>query len=97
MRVGKHQLCLLATMASPFSRLSVADPVVRSLVRHRLVAPHSLKDDGGMSGVTPAGLQALADAQEAGRLEQFIDPKFQCDRVRLYMSAISSPIDTENG
>lgn len=90
MRLGKHQLCLLATMGSPFNLLIVADKVSRSLERRGLLAPHSLKKDGALFGITPTGLRALADALERGDLLQFIDPKFERDHARLYMGCKAS-------
>lgn len=98
MRLGKHQLNLLATMASPFSALIVKDRVAVSLAKRGLLAPHFAGKKGVGSGpaatnrdsffgITPAGLRALADAYEAGQLEQFLDPKFQRDRK-------ASPKDT---
>lgn len=95
MRLGKHQLCLLATMASPFIALILKDRVAASLAKLGLLAPDFASGKGVGSGpsatgqdsffgITPAGLRALADAYEAGRLERFLDPKFQRDRTRLY-------------
>lgn len=91
-RLGKHQLCLLATIASPFSMLVVSDKLSRSLVNRGFLEPRRPprkkdKDDGGFFGITPAGLRAVADAVERGELEQFYDPRFRRDRVRLYMDA----------
>lgn len=91
MRLGKHQLCLLATTASPFNALIVKDGVAASLAKRALLAPHFAgkkgvdSGDDSFFGITPAGLRALADAYEAGQLEQFLDPKFQRDRTRLYI------------
>jgi DNA-binding PadR family transcriptional regulator len=92
MRLGKNQLCLLATVASPFNLVIVSDPVVRGLSEKGLIAPHTLKQngDGSFYGITPAGLRELADQFEAGNLEQFIDPRFERDRARIYISARSS-------
>lgn len=94
-RLGKHQLCLLATLASPFMLLVVSDKLSRSLVQRGLLEPRRPpikgdKDDGGFFGITPAGLRALADALERGNVEQFFDEKFERDRVRLYMSGRKS-------
>lgn len=84
-RLGKHQLCLLASLASPFLKVIVGDRLSRSLVRRGLMAPHwsDPKRADGLHGITPAGLRALADALERGDLEQFLDPRFQRDRARL--------------
>ena len=91
MQLGKHQLCLLASMASPFSLLIVGDKISRSLEKRGLLAPHSLKTNDGFFGVTPTGLRELAGALERGELEQFTDPKFRRDRARLYIDAKASP------
>ncbi len=85
MRLGKHQLCLLASMASPFSALVVGDKVSRSLVDKGLLAPH-FSDKDAWHGITAKGLRELADQFEAGNLNQFLAPDFQRDKVRLYMS-----------
>ena len=91
-RLGTHQLCLLATLASPFSALIVTDRVAASLVKRRLLSPHFAASKGVGSGrdsffgITPAGLRVLADAYEGGALERFLDPKFQRDRTRITFS-----------
>ena len=93
MKLGKHQLSLLATMASPFSSLIVTDRVAESLVKREFLSPHFASQrmgEGSFFGITPMGLRALADAYEAGLLEQFLDPKFQRDRTRLYIGTKAS-------
>lgn len=79
-RLGKHQLRLLITLASPGTRMVVADAVSASLERVGLVKAHSPAAPAkppakaipaGMVGITPAGLRRLADELEAGRLDQF--------------------------
>ena len=87
MNLGKRQLDLLATVASPFFLLIVNDTVSRSLEKRGLVAPHFAKSKDGFFGVTPRGLRALADEMEAGHLEQFMDPKYERNAVRMYMDA----------
>ena len=90
MTLGKHQLCLLASMASPFNLLIVKDKIAMSLVRRGLLEPRDFPkrdDDDAFFGITPAGLRAVADALQSGQLEQFYNPKFQRDRVRLYVNA----------
>ena len=91
--LGKHQLCLLASMASPFSLVVVGDGISRSLVKRGLLGVHwnPRKDRDGFLGITPAGLRTLADQMQAGKLEQFLDPKYERDRARLYISARASP------
>ena len=88
--LGKHQLCLLATMASPFSLLIVGDRVSKSLVNRGLLEPHFARDDDAFHGISPAGLRAVARAMERGELEQFLDPKFQRDRARLFFGTKAS-------
>ena len=85
MRLGKHQLCLLASMASPFSVLVVGDRVSRSLVKRGLMASHFAEKAKaeGFHGITPAGLRELADAMERGELEQFLDQSYRRDTARL--------------
>lgn len=96
MKLGKHQLCLLATMASPFSLLIVADKVSRSLVKHGVLAPHLLKktkkpkDEDAFFGITPVGLRAVAFALETGQLNQFVDQKYRRDMARLYVGIKAS-------
>lgn len=87
LRLGRRQLELLAAMASPFSLLVAGDAVTRSLEKRGLVAPHFAKSKDGFFGVTPRGLRALADEMERGRLEQFIDQKYERSPARIYMSA----------
>ncbi len=87
MRLGTRQIYLLAALASPFSLLIAGDAVSRSLQKRGLAAPHFVKNKDGFLGITPRGLRALADAMEAGRLEQFMDPKYEINPVRLYMDA----------
>lgn len=87
MALGKHQLCLLATMASPFSLLVVGDKLSASLASKGLLEPRGRKDlSEGFLGITPTGLRSLADALERGDVEQFFAPEFTRDRVRIYMS-----------
>lgn len=80
-RLGKHQLRLLMTLASPSTRLVIADARSESLERIGLVKAHSPARPAtgttkaipaGMVGITPAGLRRLADELEAGNLDQFI-------------------------
>lgn len=91
-RLGKHQLCLLATMASPFNILIVPDPIAKALIKRGYLEerPHPRKKGEGCYATSPAGLRAVADALERGDLEQFFDPKFERDRVRLYLEGSKS-------
>lgn len=84
---GRHQLCLLASMGSPFSLLVVGDRLAASLVARGLLEPRNRKGlADGFLGVTPKGLRDLADALEAGQLEQFFAPEFTRDRPRIYIT-----------
>lgn len=70
--LGHNQLRTLLFMASPGSLLvTPADKVVQSLERRGLVGPfHRLNGCG--TRITPNGMRALADAFEAGELNQFL-------------------------
>jgi hypothetical protein len=83
-RLGKHQLRLLATMASPFVRLIVPDSVARSLEVKGLVEPTV---EGSFYAITPLGLRELADQLERGNLEVFLCKEFRQDRVRIFFKA----------
>lgn len=63
--LGKHQLHLLGGLARPGTALVIADKLSRSLCKRQLA-----KEWGEDSYVciTPAGLRALADEADAGRL-----------------------------
>ena len=85
-RLGRHQLRLLLTLGSPSMRLVVANKVSRSLEARGLVRAQS-PDGNGLVQITPAGLRALADAFEAGHLEQFFEkdpfaPEYQPEAER---------------
>lgn len=68
MRLGPRQLELLRKVGT--TRLLVApDARSRRLCELGLMRAHG--EDGGMVGITPAGLRALADAAEEGRIEIF--------------------------
>ena len=71
MKLGHHQLSLLMAMGSPSMILVTPDRIARSLQKHGLIAPWR---DAGALRITPAGMRALADAYEAGALEQFMRP-----------------------
>lgn len=71
--LGKNQLERLLGLASPSSLLIVArDPVSKSLAARGMTAPYYPDDPDAWHRITPAGLRALADAYEAGELEQFM-------------------------
>ena len=74
MGLGKHQIHLLALLGAPAVMLVVPDRVSRSLERRGLVAPRGTRTDGFI-GITLAGLRALADLFEAGKLDELVgDP-----------------------
>lgn len=64
-RLGLNQLDLLAKLGSPLTMLIVGDALSDSLLARGLV-----RQDRKRRGIviSPAGLRALADALEAGRL-----------------------------
>jgi hypothetical protein len=73
MRLGKNQLKLLMAMGSPSMLLMTpCTGEAKSLERRGLVASYR---GGGATRITPAGMRALADAYEAGQLEQFMHPR----------------------
>lgn len=73
-KIGKHQLERLLGLASPASLLIVGgDRVSQSLVKRGLVKPCKPADPKAWLQITPAGMRALADAHEAGELEQFFN------------------------
>lgn len=70
--LGKKQLELLLSCASPSSLLVVGDgPVEQSLVQRELLAPKLKQRPKAWLRITPAGMRALADALESGLLDQF--------------------------
>lgn len=59
-------------LGSPSTLLVVGgDLVSRSLVKRGLVAPRLPEKPDAWLQITPAGMRALADAYEAGQLDQF--------------------------
>lgn len=71
MRLGKHQIRLLAGLGTPALMLVVPNMVSRSLEKHGLVKGRSTRTDGFI-GITPAGLRALADLYDAGKLDKMV-------------------------
>lgn len=65
MRVGKRQIELLITLATPNRLLVVGDKISDALVRRGM-----LKEDQERCGIgiTAAGLRALADAMDRGEV-----------------------------
>lgn len=68
-RVGVNQLDLLAKLGSPLTVLLVGDDLSDSLLARGLVRQE--KKRRGIV-ITPAGLRALADALEAGRIDDVL-------------------------
>ena len=71
MRLGKHQIRLLVQLGTPALMLVVPDRLSRSLEKRGLVASRSKRTDGFI-GITPAGLRALADLYDAGKLDKIV-------------------------
>lgn len=72
--LGKHQRDLLAALAGVTMALVVGDKLSDSLVRRGLLAA---EPDGSCAHITPAGLRAIADEIEAGRVEMFRPDKLK--------------------
>ena len=65
--LGARQIELLRGLANPCA-LVVPDNISRSLVKRGLLAA---EPDGSFAHITPAGLRALADAADSGRVQLF--------------------------
>jgi hypothetical protein len=72
--LGKLQLERLLGLASPSCMLIVGDAVSKSLVKRGLLKANFPDTPEAWHRITPAGLRVLADAYEAGTLEQFMRP-----------------------
>ena len=70
MRIGQQQLRLLIMTASPTRILLTTDKVSDSLVRRGLLRE---TDRSKACCITPAGLRALADEMEAGRVDDALE------------------------
>lgn len=70
--LGKLQLERLLGLASPSMLLVVGDSLSSSLVARGLLKPALKKRPNAWHRITPAGMRALADAYEAGKLDQFM-------------------------
>ena len=68
MALGINQTRMLIMLASPTTALVTPDAVSRSLIKRGLVS-----DESGLIRITPAGLRALADEMDAGRVETAIE------------------------
>lgn len=72
--LGKLQLELLLGLASPSSLMVVGNAVSKSLVKRGLLKPNFADNPEAWHRITPAGMRVLADAYEAGQIEQFMKP-----------------------
>lgn len=70
--LGKLQLERLMGLASPSCLMVVGDAVSTSLVKRGLLKPHCEDRPDAWHRITPAGMRALAEAYEAGQLDQFM-------------------------
>jgi len=86
--LGKQQLQRLLGLASPSSLLIVGDAVSKSLVKRGLLKPNFPDDWGTWHRITPAGMRVLADAYEAGLLDQFMKefPKREPKRAAYWQA-----------
>lgn len=71
MRLGIRQLRKLRTVGTRMA-LVVPDKTSRRLCELGLMVAHG--DDGSFAAITPAGLRALADAVDAGKIKLFEMP-----------------------
>lgn len=71
MRLGRRQLELLRKIGC-LSALVVPSATSRRLCELGLMKSHG--DDGSFAAITPAGLRAVADAADAGKIELFKMP-----------------------
>ena len=73
--LGKNQLERLMGLSSPGMMLVVGrDPVSSSLVARGLLKPRFPDRPDAWLGITPQGMRLVADALEAGQLQQFMKP-----------------------
>jgi hypothetical protein len=70
MRIGKNQLQLLATLASPTVLMLAPSKEARGLVKRGLLRE---REPGKSCCITPAGLRALACEIEAGRVDDALE------------------------
>lgn len=70
--LGSKQRELLGALASPTRFMIVGNSVAESLARRGLLAAQG-KEGKSFYQITPAGLRALADEWEEGRLEFKLD------------------------
>ena len=70
MRIGKNQLQLLVTLGSPAVLMLAPSKEARGLVKRGLLRE---REGGKACCITPAGLRALADEMEAGRVDDALE------------------------
>lgn len=70
--LGKLQLERLMGLASPSCLMVVGDKVSESLVKRGMLRPYFPDNPDAWHRITPAGMRVLADAFEAGQLDQFM-------------------------
>ena len=78
MRLGARQLEMLKVIGTT-SALVVPCPISRRLCEIGLLQAEA---DGSFARITPAGLRALADAAEAGRIALFVLPSKQIQSAK---------------
>lgn len=69
-RLGKNQIELLTVLGCPGNSLVVPSKTALSLVRRGLL---KTADCGGFACITPAGLRALANEMESGRVADAVE------------------------
>lgn len=70
--LGKQQIQRLMSLASPSCLMIVGDKVSASLVARGLLKPNFPDKPDAWHRITPAGMRLLADAYEAGHLDQYM-------------------------
>lgn len=78
MRLGHRQLARLRSLSANYVQV-VACPLTRSLTRRGLLAE---AEPGGFVHITAAGLRALADAADAGRISLAPDLEAMRNRAK---------------
>lgn len=71
-RIGPDQLRYLIMCGSPTVYGFVTDRMTRAMVKRGLIAPPPGSTGSGVVRITAAGLRALADAMEDGRVDATI-------------------------
>lgn len=79
-RLGDKQVASLAFLSGVSRLLLTPGREDRALVARGLLRA----DDGGACCVTPAGLRALADAMEAGRVKDGIDAWAEMKKAKAH-------------